>query len=286
MKKIVLIFALITTLIAFAYNIFCRLGLFRSYIENTLQSDEIKSKLKKLFLETDKIKFHTTPVKYYSIYKNNKLAGYAFLTTDIAPGFSTGYTTQIKTLVALSVDRKISSLLVIEHYETPQYVNNKKLTKFLLQFKGKSITDKFILNEDIDGITGATITSAAIINSVKESISRFSTAVLNSEMKYSKPVTKFKIVNFILLVAIFLLSIYGVACWKTLNKPRPSLEDLGKPHSSLKELGKVAKGSVVRYALLGAGIVFLGFYTNTLLSIVNIISNITRKFPALPEGLF
>lgn len=91
-----------------------------------------------------------------------------------------GYGGSMPMLVGIK-NNKIMGVKILEHTETPGLgaiaVENKHLTgksfSFLGQFKMKNIRDKFKAKEDVVAITGATITSQAIADGVKQAISLY-----------------------------------------------------------------------------------------------------------------
>ncbi|MCM8787311.1 MAG: FMN-binding protein [Candidatus Omnitrophica bacterium] len=76
-----------------------------------------------------------------------------------------GFTGPIKLEIALTENGNITRIKVLEHKETPHYVRD--LDKFLKQFEGRFIEEEFS-TQNIDTMTGATITSTAIIDIVNE----------------------------------------------------------------------------------------------------------------------
>ncbi|MCS7151922.1 MAG: RnfABCDGE type electron transport complex subunit G [Endomicrobia bacterium] len=100
--------------------------------------------------------------------KNAKLLGL------IVNSYCQGYAGKIEYLVAVTTYTPISikSVKILSHKETPGLGANVTKQKFLMQFVGKT-GDKLWLkkektNGEIDSITGATITSRAITNSLRE----------------------------------------------------------------------------------------------------------------------
>ena len=73
-----------------------------------------------------------------------------------------GYSSNIRTVVSLKPNGKIMAIKVLEHQETPGIGSRITEDEFLNQFKNKNI------NEQFDAITGATISSGAVIDSIKE----------------------------------------------------------------------------------------------------------------------
>jgi len=92
----------------------------------------------------------------------------AFDSYDIVPAIR-GYAGPIKVLVHLDRQGRIEWLKILEHHETKNYVHRLETPEFLNQFNGKSIRDPFRLDEDVDGISRATVTVQALADTLRES---------------------------------------------------------------------------------------------------------------------
>lgn len=77
-----------------------------------------------------------------------------------------GYSSNIETLVGLDLKLEIIQIKILSQNETPGLGNRILEASFRNQFKDKNL-DSF---EQIQAITGATISSAAVINTVKNKI--------------------------------------------------------------------------------------------------------------------
>ena len=77
-----------------------------------------------------------------------------------------GYADLIKVVAALSRQGKLIKVKVLDQYETPGVGTQIVEDKFLSQFEGK------LINEQFDTITGATISSQALIDLIKEKSER------------------------------------------------------------------------------------------------------------------
>lgn len=77
-----------------------------------------------------------------------------------------GYSSDIKIVVSLDSKGNIIAIKVLEQAETPGVGTRVTGDEFLNQFKDKHI------NEQFDTITGATISSTAVINSIKDNALR------------------------------------------------------------------------------------------------------------------
>ncbi len=94
-----------------------------------------------------------------------------------------GYSSVIKTLIALDSSFKIIGLKIISQTETPGLGTNIEKNKFTDQFINKKNNDLTLTQEGgkIDAVTGATISSRAVINSVKLAIENFKNALTYQE---------------------------------------------------------------------------------------------------------
>jgi electron transport complex protein RnfG len=81
-----------------------------------------------------------------------------------------GYSGPIKMLVGVDRQGKVVRVKVLDQRETPGLGANVVKPGFLSQFSGKSISDKLEPKQDIDAITGATITSRAACQGVKQAL--------------------------------------------------------------------------------------------------------------------
>ena len=62
----------------------------------------------------------------------------------------------------------VYEVLLLTNSETFSYVKKLKDKKYFNQFKGKQIEEAFVINHDLDAVSGATITSEAISRAVQE----------------------------------------------------------------------------------------------------------------------
>lgn len=144
---------------------------------------EEKASLKEVLPEADEFQDvkKGEEVSYYKGYKDKKLIGVAFKASR------KGYSSIIETMAGMDLSGKITGIKIISQGETPGLGSRitevadettladilqgkKKGAKeqrpwFTEQFKGKNVSS---LDEDVQAITGATISSEAVIKSVKE----------------------------------------------------------------------------------------------------------------------
>lgn len=105
------------------------------------------------------VKSSAGEIIYYKAYaKDNKPAGAAFKAS------AKGYSGIIETMAGMSRDGRISSIKILSQSETPGLGNRIAEAAFLFLFANKDILG---LNQ-IQAIAGATISSKAVIDSVKK----------------------------------------------------------------------------------------------------------------------
>lgn len=111
--------------------------------------------------------------------KGNEIVGYAIKVTP------KGFGGLIDMMVGISADGKIGGIKILSHGETPGLGANATNISFYGQYKGKSTESKLEVvktgapkDNQIEAITGATITSKGVTNGVNEAIEFF-----NSNLK-------------------------------------------------------------------------------------------------------
>jgi len=137
--------------------------------------------------------------------------GNSFNTKDIAPDVK-GLGGPIEMLVGLDKEGNIEDVEVLSHNETSQYAAGISEPEFLDQFKGKGSEDDFIVGEDIDGVTHATISSSAVAMTLKTSLER-----INRPGPVSKKKAPFNLnLDFyltVLIITFLLMAFYLKANW-------------------------------------------------------------------------
>lgn len=148
---------------------------------NSLTKDKIVEQNTKKQIETlqtvlpsfDKYEEQSTKdgEKYYIAKSNDgAIIGYAFITAN------NGYGGAVSVMTGITVDDKISGVAILEHGETPGLGANATKEDFRNQYKNISTENNLSVKKDggtIDAITGATITSRAVTNSVNDAITLY-----------------------------------------------------------------------------------------------------------------
>ena len=96
-------------------------------------------------------------------------------------GAQRGFNDDIRYLIALDDDLVISSLRILGHKEDPGLGARITEPSFLQQFVGLGLDSKFEFGTDIDGISGATISSRALTTGVRRAMEGFKAAFFPSD---------------------------------------------------------------------------------------------------------
>ncbi|MBN2072445.1 MAG: RnfABCDGE type electron transport complex subunit G [Actinobacteria bacterium] len=134
-----------------------------SSVVKARQEEKIKSVLESIFPE---ITGFDTEEEIYITYGGEEILGYAFITEG------SGYGGDISILVGLDVDYNIKGVEILSHTETPGLGGRITETGFTDQFKGLG-ADDVALSKDggkVDAITGATISSRAVVEAIQGSM--------------------------------------------------------------------------------------------------------------------
>lgn len=102
--------------------------------------------------------------------KDGEVIGYLYLAS------TTGYSNDVVSLVGIDAkEARTIKVIVTKQSETPGLGSLATEPKFLDQFTDKSTDEVLKAKDNITAITGATITSAAVVNSVNEAYADFNT---------------------------------------------------------------------------------------------------------------
>lgn len=108
---------------------------------------------------------------YHKAIKDNNTVGYIFTTK------AKGYGGDVSVMTAINVDGTVKSVAILDvSNETPGLGQNAAKEGFYSQFAGKKEGVKLLKNgatadkNEIDAVTGATITSTAVTNAVNEAL--------------------------------------------------------------------------------------------------------------------
>lgn len=109
---------------------------------------------------------------YEVISTENSIVGYIFYTLDLAPNISGYGGAPIEMLIGIDQHDKIIKINLIRHQETPSFIS--EIDHFFNRITEINIETPLELGKNIDGMTSATITNLAIIETINKSIQKIS----------------------------------------------------------------------------------------------------------------
>ena len=138
----------------------------------------------------------------------------------------------------------LSEIILLSHKETPAFMDKINNKQFFRQFAGESVSSNFIVGDDIDAVSGATVSSKGFAAAVRKAVHQGAAQHLKLEQTWQQPSWHFDVNEFI-LIALFILAFYSVYRKDTLAK-------------------------YTRYVVMIGSLVFVGFYANRSLNLGNI----------------
>ena len=170
-----------------------------------------------------------------------------------------GYGGPLVVGIRVNGEGRIIEILSLQNKETPSFFLKMKKHKFYRQFARKKVSDDFILNDDINAVSGATITSRAFTNAVRNAMHIAATKHFKLEQTW-KPSEWIFGLNEIGLIGVFVLAF----------------------------IASYAKGRLARWGRLAmpwVALGFVGFYTNSSVSIGQIGGLLMGYIPDVKQHL-
>jgi len=217
--------------------------------------------LKAVFPQAERFLPQTEPLPHYQALARNwqtgdaQLVGYCFDTAEIVPQVR-GYGGLIHILVGLDLSGHLVGVEIGEHAETPFFVEGFQESWFTEQFVGKGVEDILVMGQDLDGLSGATISSRAVARGIREGLAIAMPALLRTTQAQREGVS---VVHRWWLEGGALLALMSL---------------------SLAAFWRRKRGLRVVSLILSLGIV--GFYLNGSLSVVHLVNIINLRFPPFP----
>jgi len=184
-----------------------------------------------------------------------RLIGY--ITTASADG----YAGEIEMTVAVSAEGAIIGLAIVEQMETASFFQRVLRSDLLQSLKEKTYSDSFVLNKDIDGVTGATYSSRALADAARRASRKVASINLGlPAIKEPSPPIQLGIPEAV-LIALFVFGIIG-------------------------RLKRFKYKKTARWASMLAGLSVLGFIYNKPLTLVQINKLLLGFWPAWQTHLY
>jgi len=235
----------------------------KSFAESVTKND-----LTDVLPTADRFVRNTEPFGHYLGYATDggHLMGVCFVTTEVVPDESWGYRDQIVTLVGVSATGKIYGVKVLTEYESPRYTKGflSDDSKFITQFVGMDAGDSFLLDYDIDAITGATITSSTVARSIKTGLQLVAEQVLDQQIN-KESLSEHLLFDHLLWQKdfIFLWLIVGLAYFSFLKK-----------------------NQFLRYFVMGLSFTYIGVFMGGGFSINDVLRLLSFHYPVFLNNLY
>lgn len=149
------------------------------------------------------------PFSYFKVYgPKNELAGYIFSSMDLSPQVY-GFGGRMNLAVYADTAGKLISFQMISSHETPSYLG--LLAKWQQALTGRQLfsPEPFA---DVSAVTGATVSSKAILAALQGSSSRFAGQILGMSIKSSAGGMGLPDRQAVYLACAFLLSLFAAYC--------------------------------------------------------------------------
>lgn len=181
----------------------------------------------------------------------DQVLGYA------AAADATGYGGPIYLLVGIDPNGEIAGIQVIEQRETPGFYALLSDRKFIQGFLGKTTDQPFMLGQDVDSISGATLSAGAVAEAIRNASEKINTGALQP----TAPPIRFGLPE-IALLALFAGSL------------------------TLPRFRNTRSRKILHWALLLTGMAVLGFVLNQPLTLANFASLLAGYWPTWQDHLY
>lgn len=212
------------------------------------QNEKDKVKNLELVRGFDIVKINHT--NFFKVFKNDSIV--AFLSF----GKANGYGGPLEVAVLADTLGGIVDVELVTYNETFSYIKKLKSKNYFRQFQQKRVNSKFLINKDVEAVSGATISSNAIALAVRNASYTISTHQLDIETpkieKKWQITYKEGIVLFIFVLGVFTL---------------------------------LKKSKKLRYLSLALSFIFLGFVFNASISVAHFGRLSLGYIPDLHEHL-
>ena len=240
-------------------------------------------------------------VPYYVVEEGGGVTGLVYLTTDVAPSSSWGYHGPVGILAYIDTTGIIKALW-LWYSDEPRA--NMVTPQYLASYAGHSVFDNLTVGSDVLGITGATFTSQAIAGGVRvggrivvedyaanplptvtTTTGTTSTDQGNTTNSTSSSTPGSSTASTTNVTTKTTTAVHGGSA------PTLGLLDSGQFRTTGLIIALFAAAAVafefnsskLRYGVLGAALVLLGFYAGTMVSITDSVLFISRDFPPFSE---
>ena len=184
-----------------------------------------------------------------------EIIGYA------ATGEAQGYSGPILVLVGIDPAGEVTGVKLVNQRETPGFFRLVLNSDLLSQMPGKQVVEPFRIGEDLDAVTGATLSAEGLAASARQAIRQVTAEGLDRQLPPEDQSIKFGIPE-ITLILLFAAGYFG------------------------HQLHHPAWKQRIRWATLLAGMLVLGFVYTTPFTITMVVSLLSGYWPDWHNNLY
>jgi electron transport complex protein RnfG len=140
-------------------------------INQSHQTESRKLVIDADFFEEQTFNENGEEISYFTAKKDDSLVGYVFTVS------SSGKSSGLIVMTGVSVDGKITGVVIADENETAGYIDKVKKDGLLDRLAGWDSNLKILLGENIDGVSQATKTAKGITDGVNKAIHYFNTYI-------------------------------------------------------------------------------------------------------------
>jgi len=178
-------------------------------------------------------------------------------------GSATGYGGPLTLMVGTDTAGSIIGVKVVDNRETPNFFNQLERNGFYGQFDGSDYADSLVVGSDIDGVSGATLSSEGVAQSIRNAVRDIGALAVDGavippiqqNVKFGAPEAA--------LIALFVVSFFLHRL-----KRRPQIKRYG------------------RWVVLLTGLLVLGFVLNKPFTLANVITLLSGYWPGWHTNLY
>lgn len=179
----------------------------------------------------------------------------------ISSGEASGYGGPLDVAIAIDTSGHTASLAVLNHRETPTFFDKTIKTDLLKNLVKTKIDDKIKMDEDIDGIAGATYTARAIIQSTQQAAHQVGRSAFSSDIPKDERTILFGLPEILLLI-LFLVAFLQ------------------------RKYFKGSTRNIIRWITLIVGVIFIGFIYNRPFVLAHVNMVLLGYFPAWDTHIY
>lgn len=125
--------------------------------------------------------------------KKGKVLGYLLASADFGANYK-GYAGEVPVLIAFDESRIINGVYLLKNNEEDEFLDKVKDSRLLSKWNSKPLKS-FIVNENVDAVSGATYSSTAVINTVRHTIAAYLKTAAPKPLEISEKPKTAKAIN-------------------------------------------------------------------------------------------